>query len=222
MQPENLRYPGQQSDETTLRVYYKHWMMIMPFIFSMAILALVCLAGISFGIVVQSDIEKFIGTKIPSVSLISIFLAFIVVILSVGVIWIWRRNRVVITNKHIVDVDQLGLFNRKVSTLTLQRIQDVSANVKGPLQTIFQYGTVIVQTAGERENFSFDYIKSPYKVEQYILDIHQKYGRDINARHEHSSPSANNTGGQANTPSDSSSAPPPPPPPPTFHSSDGL
>lgn len=81
---------------------------------------------------------------------------------------------------------------------------------------------MIVQTAGERENFSFDYIKSPYKVEQYILDIHQKYGRDINARHEHSSPSANNTGGQANTPSDSSSAPPPPPPPPTFHSSDGL
>ncbi len=178
MRPEDLRYPGQQSDETTLRVYYKHWMMIMPFIFSMAVLAMASVWGMSYGIFVQKDIERIAGASLPSLSAISLFLAVIVIGLSIGVIWIWRHNRVVITNKHIVDVDQLGLFNRKVSTLTLQRIQDVSADVKGPLQTILQYGTVIVQTAGERENFSFNYIKCPYEVEQYILDIHQKYSHE--------------------------------------------
>lgn len=189
MQPENLRYPGQQSDEITLRVYYKHWMMIMPFIFSMAILAFLSLFGFLYGMAYQAEAEKIAGTTLPSVSTISFFVGLIVVGLTIGVIWIWRRNRVVITNKHIVDVDQLGLFNRKVSTLTLQRIQDVSAHVAGPLQTVFQYGTVIVQTAGERENFSFNYLKDPYQVEQYILDIHQKYGHhqgapDADAAHD--------------------------------------
>ena len=178
MRPEDLRYPGQQSDEITLRVYYKHWMMIMPFIFGMTLLALVSLGGIFYGMFLQKNIEELAGTKLPSISLVAFILAILVIGLSVGVVWIWRRNRVVITNKHIVDVDQLGLFNRKVSTLTLQRIQDVSADVKGPLQTMLQYGTVIVQTAGERENFSFNYIKNPYEVEQYILDIHQKYSHE--------------------------------------------
>lgn len=178
MQPENLRYPGQQSDEITLRVYYKHWMMIAPFIFSLIMLVGVSLLGITYGTLFQGKIEKFVGTSLPNLGLVALLLTLIVAILTVGVIWIWRRNRVVITNKHIVDVDQLGLFNRKVATLTLQRIQDVSADVKGPLQTMLQYGTVIVQTAGERENFSFDYIKSPYEVEQYILDIHQKYSHE--------------------------------------------
>lgn len=187
MQPDNLRYPGQQSDEITLRVYYKHWMMIMPFIVGMGIIAVLSALGFLYGVIYQSKIEEAVGMALPSVSVISFFAGLLVVGLMIGVLWIWRRNRIVITNKHIVDVDQLGLFNRKVSTLTLQRIQDVSAHVSGPLQTILQYGTVVVQTAGERENFSFNYIKDPYNVEQYILDIHQKYGQHL---HEPTEPDA--------------------------------
>jgi hypothetical protein len=81
----------------------------------------------------------------------------------------------VITNKHVVDVDQIGLFNREVSTLRLEEIQDVSAKVNGPLQTMLGYGTLIIQTAGERENFVFDYVPEPYKLENYIIELRSKY-----------------------------------------------
>jgi hypothetical protein len=37
------------------------------------------------------------------------------------------------------------------------------------------YGTLIIQTAGERENFVFDYVPDPYKLENYIIELRSKY-----------------------------------------------
>lgn len=109
-----------------------------------------------------------------AVSIIGFIILLIIFILIASTLWIWKRNRVIITNNHIVDVEQLGLFNKIVSTLRLDEIQDVSASISGPLQMYFKFGTVIIQTAGERENFVFDYVPNPYEIEQYILELRKK------------------------------------------------
>ncbi len=51
----------------------------------------------------------------------------------------------------------------------------MSAKVRGPLQTIIGYGDIDVQTAGEDHNFSFDYVPSPYELENYVLEMHKKF-----------------------------------------------
>lgn len=161
----------------TLKVYYKHIMAIAPFIFVTFLIGTLALIGMTFGSMSSIDVGSALqaGQIKINIGIISFFLFALMAAFLMAIIWIWRRNVVIVTNQHLVDMDQAGLFNRIVSTQSLGRIQDVKSQINGPLQTIFQYGTIVVQTAGESQNFSFDYMARPYEIERFILDAHQKF-----------------------------------------------
>ncbi len=76
----------------------------------------------------------------------------------------------ILTDKRILDIEQHGLFSRTVSELRLYRTQDVTSEVKGFWHTMFDYGTVFVQTAGEVERFKFDLVPHPNRVAKLILE----------------------------------------------------
>ena len=177
------RYPGQPKDEVTQHVFFKSVFAITPFLFASLILGLVSLYGIYYGARYQPKVSQQVAGLPLNIAFLSLIMLIVTVLLTWGVVWVWRRNRIVVTNEHIVDIDQRGIFNKKVSTLSLVKIQDVTAKVRGPWQTLFQYGTVIIQTAGEKENFSMDYISYPYQTEQYILEVHRQFVHKVNQRH---------------------------------------
>lgn len=79
-----------------------------------------------------------------------------------------------ITNKRIIDIQQEGFFSRKVAEQYLNRIQDVTSETVGILPTIFKYGNVRVQTAGEHEQFLFGDVSEPDQVRQMIMELIQK------------------------------------------------
>lgn len=80
----------------------------------------------------------------------------------------------VITNERIVDNIQLGLFNRKISELSIHMIQDVSVKLVGMLPTFFNYGTLLVQTAAQEGNFVFGEVPNPQKVKDVLMGIIEK------------------------------------------------
>lgn len=152
---------------------YKHWIAVAPFIFVSIVMALLCLFGIYYVARNQPSIGSFSST-------ISMFLIIIIVLgltaaFTFGVIWVWRANKIILTNEHIIDIEQLGVFRRNISTLSLANIQDISISISGPIQTILGYGTVIIQTAGERENFNLNYVPNPYSVERVVAKLHKDY-----------------------------------------------
>lgn len=77
----------------------------------------------------------------------------------------------IVTDKRILDIDQHGLFSRTVSELRLYRAQDVTAEVKGMLHSLIDYGDVYVQTAGEVERFKFEDVPHPNHVAKLILEL---------------------------------------------------
>jgi uncharacterized membrane protein YdbT with pleckstrin-like domain len=77
----------------------------------------------------------------------------------------------IVTTKRILNIEQTGLFSRTVSELRLYRIQDVTSNVNGFVNTIFDFGNVEIQTAGEKEHFVFEQIPHPTRVSKSILDL---------------------------------------------------
>lgn len=175
--PKDCYYPGQPEDEKTLRVVYKHIFSIAPFLTAVVLLSAAAIVGVYY----MGLYAEQVNTVVPLayINLAGFILVGMLVFLFAATLWIWRRNKIVITDEHIVDVDQLGLFNRKVSTLRLGEIQDVTAKVNGPIQTMFQYGTVMIQTAGTRENFVMDYIYEPYELEHYILEVRKKFHNQV-------------------------------------------
>ncbi|RJQ14311.1 PH domain-containing protein [Candidatus Parcubacteria bacterium] len=84
----------------------------------------------------------------------------------------------IITTKRIMDIDQVRLFHRQLAECPLERVQDVSVKVAGPLQTLLDFGDVIIRTASDEQSIILEQIPSPYKVKDSILQmLNQKLSR---------------------------------------------
>ncbi len=77
----------------------------------------------------------------------------------------------IVTDKHIYAVDQIGLFERNVRTIALERIEEINVRTEGVLQTFFKYGTIEVHTASPNEDDAvFRGIPDPQMVRSLLLD----------------------------------------------------
>ncbi|MDO8336088.1 MAG: PH domain-containing protein, partial [Candidatus Saccharibacteria bacterium] len=90
-------------------------------------------------------------------------------------VWIEQYLDVcIITTDRLVHIRQIGLFNRRVAELSMTRVQDVSAQMRGYLQSILQFGTVVVETAGGAPDFVIRNVSKPHVVANTILMIHDR------------------------------------------------
>lgn len=96
------------------------------------------------------------------------------ILLGLRVFIIYSFNVFIITNQRIIDIDQRGFFDRTVSETTYDKIQDVSFKLKGIAQTLWHYGSIIIQTAGNQANIELHGVKDPEKVQQMITEIQKE------------------------------------------------
>ena len=112
--------------------------------------------------------------------LAGIVLALTVLILFLFVAtYVYRQSQLMITDRNLVQVWQRSLFIRKVSRLSIATVEDVSADQRGILATIFNYGTLLVQTAGEMENFEFKTCPDPNKYAGQIIAAREDYAESL-------------------------------------------
>jgi uncharacterized membrane protein YdbT with pleckstrin-like domain len=83
----------------------------------------------------------------------------------------WFFNIYIVTNERIVDIDFYYLLYKKFSQAELAKIQDINYTSGGILATLFNYGNVVVETAGEAPNIDFELIPFPEKVVETIRDL---------------------------------------------------
>lgn len=95
------------------------------------------------------------------------------------ILWLWAFYALtmytldvwIVTNQRIIDSTQHGFFNRTVSELHLNRIQDISVQTQGIIQTFLKFGNLQIQTAGTEERFKFFQIPNPEKVKDEIMKL---------------------------------------------------
>lgn len=76
----------------------------------------------------------------------------------------------VVTTLRIVNIRQRGFFRREVSSFLLERVQDVTTTVEGILPTLFGFGTIRVETAGEEaQHFYLRGIRNPEHMRDLIM-----------------------------------------------------
>ncbi|MDO9509833.1 MAG: PH domain-containing protein [Candidatus Magasanikbacteria bacterium] len=76
-----------------------------------------------------------------------------------------------ITNDRLVDMTQSNLFARTISEVDLYRIQDITSEVKGFKEQLFNYGTIIIQTAGTVSKFIAHDVPDPHGLRQKLLNL---------------------------------------------------
>lgn len=89
--------------------------------------------------------------------------------------YLWYNDIYLLTDQRLIDVDQKSLFTRVISETSLDQIQDVTAEVSGPLETFFRFGKVIIQTAGAEQNIIIELISRPNEVREQISQAFNNY-----------------------------------------------
>lgn len=165
----NNSFDGEEKDEQTILLLRKHWFVIFSKMIGFVILALAPALLIDFfgDFLVLNNLWDFF----------SFFISVYYLILWTGLFYsltMYTLDFWIVTNKRIIDSTQNGFFDRTVSELHIYRIQDISVNVKGVIETFLHFGDLQVQTAAEEERFNFSQIPNPSGVKDEIMKLAEK------------------------------------------------
>lgn len=169
-------FPGQQENERICLVLREHWISLAMKLLAWGFFVLIFLA-----------LDYLDTTYFPNVldqmflPLIDVFKIVFLMFLTLGVFIIFTLyylNMYIITSERIVNIHQPGLLKHTISELHLDQIQDVTAEIHGLPENVFDYGDVYIQTAGETERFLFHNIPKPTLVTKTILDLYEQIPED--------------------------------------------
>ncbi len=169
---KKVLFPGQEQDEKIISVIRKHWFNYLIF-FIFAVIMMIPIVVVLVYWFLNPDI--FIASlRSIMILIISAYILSSLAILLIGIVD-YYLDIYILTDKRIVDINQVGLFNRQISEVHLHQIQDVNAKVQGFFETIFHFGDVNIQTAGEQSNFIFSTVPHPYTIAKRILELHEHH-----------------------------------------------
>lgn len=147
-------------------------------IYSVAVLAVAAIVAL----VVTLSPDTFdtsSATISGPMSAIIVLSAILLVAILFTATYIYRQSRLLVTDRSLVQIMQKTLFIRKVSRLSMSNVEDVNEEQRGLLATIFNYGTLTVQTAGTEDNFIFTLCPNPTKLADRIIEARQAYAKSI-------------------------------------------
>lgn len=96
--------------------------------------------------------------------------AILMFLILLVVTYIYSQNELILTDRNVTQVIRNGLFSRQVSQLSLNNIEDITADKEGIWAMMFNFGQVRIETAGEQNNFHFSYCPNPNYYGQLLLD----------------------------------------------------
>lgn len=155
-------FEDQFDDEEVLFVFRKHpIVMRRGFIYIMV--------AILLGIIPS------LFNPLYSVYFIGLGVGFVVGLLLALPAWMsWYFSVFIVTNQRFIQVTQKGLFHRSVVDMGLSQIQMVNYEVAGLTQTLFGFGTIMMQTfVGD---LVIHHIHHPAVIQKRLLEILRNQG----------------------------------------------
>lgn len=156
-----------EKNEYIVLTIYRHWFrtLLETLVTFFSLLIPVFLSSVIFALSDNSDQFGNLGI----LSIIFILMWLFIVWNIVFILWTNHfLDVLVVTNLHIIDIEQIGLWHREISTTQLQKIQDISSKTEGLIASVLNYGDLEIQSAGSLTNFVIKDIKNPDSVRQKI------------------------------------------------------
>lgn len=138
-----------QSDEKILLHVHKHWFVLLQQTIGVIFLALIG------PVILLFLIGSLTGVNAHTVEFFTLALSLWLLIAWMGLANEWTDYYLdmwIITNRRVIYIEQVRLFVREVRTLPLDRMQDVSVRYGNFIETLLDFGTLRVQSAGAIQN----------------------------------------------------------------------
>lgn len=166
MFPERINFATRDREEKIILMLRQHpivnlkWIVVSIFLFLFPLLIL------------RIGILSLLPTGYPLVVLMTWYL--VSAAYAMEGFFGWYFNVFFITNRRVIDVDFFNLINKRVSDAEIEKIQDVSYSTSGAIGTTFNFGDVLIQTASEVTELSFERVPNPERVAEILNDLRAK------------------------------------------------
>lgn len=167
--PIKFNFPNKEANEKVYMTVRRHYFVLVrqSIIFLFFFIFPVIIGAVLYGFSI--DIQEYVFYPII-ILIISIYYLFVTLFAMIK--WIeYYYDIWIITDKRIIDMEQKSLFNHITSELRLDKIQDVTFEIKGLFASIFHYGNIYVQTAGAVQRFAFEEIPRSQQIKRLIIDL---------------------------------------------------
>ncbi|KKR86422.1 MAG: putative membrane protein [Candidatus Curtissbacteria bacterium GW2011_GWA1_41_11] len=164
--PDGVRFETQEEEERVILFLRQHNIVNVPWV----VVAIILVFAPSFLIpLLIQNVPFSIPPSYFLVGTLAWYLATVGFILTNFLRWFF--NIYIVTNERIVDIDFYYLLFKRFSQAELEKIQDISYSTGGVFATVFNYGEVMVETAGEAPNLEFVAVPRPDIVVETIRSI---------------------------------------------------
>lgn len=104
-------------------------------------------------------------------ALAAVFLVFYLF----GRIFIYNNNLFILTDQRIIYINQTNLFNRKVSETELNKIYNISYEIKGIIKSLLNFGDIQISTAGDEKSLiNLQNFENPHFIYEKINERQKK------------------------------------------------
>src|SRR5690606_9310699 len=154
-------FASQRDGEYVIDIVWAHWYSLL-----IRILGALLIIIASFVIPALLGIMPYIfmyGISTGIYYLWMVFWVFMIVQYYV----VWLKDKCIITNERIIKVDQKNLFDHKVTTVELARIQGVVYTMLGGASSALGFGVVIIYFPGGN-NIEIKFASNPSVLQEEI------------------------------------------------------
>lgn len=165
-----------EEGEQILYVARKHWFIFASETIFLLVFALLPAALLFIPATLFDQALAAIGIGEHHIPVITFFWSLWLMLLWVLFALFWTNYYLdvwILTNHRVLDIDQIGLFHRKISAIRYDHIQDATVHIPGLLATMLNFGTVEIRTASN-ETFKFKGVAHPSFLKERIMSEHHR------------------------------------------------
>ncbi len=109
-------------------------------------------------------------------------LSTLVIVFAFIPVYLRLQEKLVLTNESIFQVLQPSLFSNKISQVGLDHIADVTIH-QDLLGNLLGYGSIVIETPGEQNNYVYYYLPHPRKSAREIIEAQEDFSAALEGGH---------------------------------------
>jgi len=158
--PDGVNFETQLSKEKIILLLRRHWITNLGWVLIASLMIFAPVFLTSFPLI------SFLPSRFQFIVILMWYLLVIAFVLERFLSWYFNVN--IITDERIIDIDFYNLIYKEISDAEIEEIQDVTLTMGGVIRTIFNFGTILIQTAAEKTQFEFEDVPNPALVIQVL------------------------------------------------------
>jgi hypothetical protein len=164
--PHNVEFINEEPGEEVVLLVRRHLITNAGWILLVIAMAFAPLAIKFFPLL------DFLPLRFQLVSILFWYLLILAIAIQGFLGWFFSVN--IVTNKRVIDVDFVNLIYRKITDAEISHIEDATVEMGSVVRTLFDYGDIVIQTAAEIPEVTFDAVPHPDRIDKILSDLRLK------------------------------------------------